>query len=212
MVEIKKIICIGSNCIVADIMNSVGIREPSPVDNISNFNIWKSHTLFDDEFEKLLFCFPYEVRDSTERERELFFYGKKVYKFKRGFYIVHNDFESKIFQQSLKKRISNFKSYYKRSLKDDSLWYVYSLNGDDVNLTDEYMQQLLPSIPDCCKSRLICLGMRGKNDLFKKYFKYYIDCGSEENFKWHDKIQALSFIEELEEKFDLHFVLPEGIR
>ena len=211
MNEIKKVICIGSNCIAADIMHSVGMREASPVDNISCFNIWKSHSLFDEEFKNLLFKLPYEVRYSTEQEQRKYFYEKKVFRFHRGFYIVHNDFESQKFKKSIKKRIKNFKKYYKQSLRDDGLWYVYSLNLDDENLIDEYFNQLLPSLPQVCRSRLICLGMRGHNPLFEKYFKYYLDCGEEESYKWHDKKTALLIINQLEKKYDLKFLLPEGI-
>lgn len=208
---IKKVICIGSNCIAADIMHSVGLREPSPVDNISCFNIWKSHSLFDGEFKKLLFRFPYEERKSTEQEKKQFFYGNKVFKFCRGFYIVHNDFESKKFKKSIKKRIKNFIKYYKKSLKDESLWYVYSLNIDDENLTEVFFEQLLPSLPKICRDRLICIGMRGHNSLFEKYFTYYLDCGREEDYKWHDKSESLYFIRQLEKKYNLQFVFSEGI-
>ena len=209
MIIIKKVICIGSNCIAADIMHSVGIREPGPVDNISCFNIWKSHALFDGEFKKLLFKYPYEVRYSTRQEKDEYSYENKVFRFRRGFYIVHNDFESKKFQKSIKKRIKDFKKYYKKSIKNENLWFVYSLNLDDGNLTDEYFQQLLPSLPKECKERLICLGMRGHNNLFEKYFSYYLDCGSEKDYKWHDKENALFFIKKLEQKYNLKFIIPE---
>lgn len=205
MKRIKKVMCIGANCIAADIMASLNLREPGPVDNISCFNIWKSHCLFDGELKKLLFKFPYEVRASTEQEKEQFFYEEKVFRFRRGFYIVHNDFESKKFRKSIRLRIKKFNEFYKKSLKDESLWYVYCLNLDDENLTDEYFQQLLPSLPEVCRSRLICLGMRGHNDLFNKYFHYYLDCGYEQNFKWHDKEQALYFIRLLEQKYEIQF-------
>ncbi len=125
---IKKVICIGSNCIAADITNSLGIRVPSPVDNISGFNIWKSHFLFDKGIKSLFFKYPYEVRNSTEYEKEKWHYSEKVFKFKRGFYIVHNNFENFTFKRSLKKRIRDFYKYYLKSRKNKSLWYIYRMN------------------------------------------------------------------------------------
>lgn len=211
MKKIKKIMSIGANCIAADITKALGLREPGPVDNLNGFNIWKSHFLFDKGIYKIFFKIPYEKRGATEVEKKNYFYAQNVYRFYRGISIVHNDFESKKFQKSLKQRIKNFYKYYKRSQTDESLWYIYSLNLDDENLTDEYMLQLLPSIPECCKSRLICIGMRGKNDIFEKYFKYYIECGNEEDFEWGNKAQALLFINRLEEKYGLQFEITKEV-
>ena len=208
--QIRKVICIGSNCIAADMTAALGIRVPSPVDNISGFNIWKSHFLFDGGIKKLLFKYPYEKRDATEAEKNKWHYWDKVFKFKRGFYIVHNDFENKDFQKSIKRRIRNFKKYYRQSKKDDTLWYIYSLNLDDANLTAEYMEQLIPSLPECCRERLNCIGMRGKNPLFRDYFKYYVEFDDEDDYRWHDRNQILSILSVLEKSCGVKFITEEG--
>ena len=184
---------------------ALGIRVPGPVDNISGFNIWKSHFLFDGGIKKLLFNYPYEKRDSTDSEKNKWHYWDKVFKFRRGFYIVHNDFEDKQFRKSIKKRIKNFKKYYKQSLKDESMWYIYSLSLDDENLTSEYFEELLPSLPECCRNRLICIGMRGKNPLFKEYFKYYVEFDNEDNYHWGDKDQIKEIFSELEKSCGIIF-------
>ncbi len=208
--QIRKIICIGSNCIAADMTAALGIRVPSPVDNISGFNIWKAHFLFDGGIKKLLFKYPYEVRDSTDDEKGKWHYWDKVFKFKRGFYIVHNDFEDKVFQKSIKKRIKEFRKYYRKSLKDDSLWYIYSLSLDDENLTPEFMEQLIPSLPECCQKRLICIGMRGKNPLFRDYFNYYVEFENEDDYHWRDKNQAWKILSVLEKSCGVKFITEEG--
>lgn len=52
MKDIKKVICIGANCIAADITKSLGIREKGPMDNIANFPISKAYLLFNKEIKK----------------------------------------------------------------------------------------------------------------------------------------------------------------
>lgn len=202
---IKKVICIGGNCIAADIMHTLGVRVPGPVDNISGFNIWKSHFLFDKGIKKLLFFYPHKVRESTESEKEKYHYWDKIFMFKRGFYIVHNNFDDRHFKKSINRRINGFYKYYKKSRKNESLWYIYSLEQDDKNLTREHLQEIKSSLPECCTSRLICIGMRGKNPLFQEFFNYYIEFESEDDYKWHDKAQALAIKKFLEKTYDLHF-------
>lgn len=212
MNRIRKIICIGANCIAADITTTICIREKSPMDNVANFSISKSYTLFNKEIMKFFFKYKYSKRKSTDLEKKDFHFDDNVYTFRNGCSIVHNDFENKKYRHSLKKRLLLFKKYYKKSQKDDSLWYIYSLDYDDEFLTDIDLIKIYKTLPECCRRRLICIGIRGRNPLFEKYFNYYLDCGKEEDYKWHDKIQALSIIEQLELKYNLHFIIPEGIR
>lgn len=205
MNEVKRLICIGSNCIAADVTHFADIRIPSPVDNISGFNIWKSHLLFDKTLSKSLFHEEYEVRPSTAFEREKYFYSNKVYTFNPNFSIVHNDFENKHFQNALKKRIKLFEMYYKLSQKEKTLWYVYCLNFDDDTIDDSFMQEIIKKLPECCINRLLCIGMRGKNTLFEKYFKYYLEF-DETQYKWHNRNQAYEILRQFENKYDLKFL------
>ena len=55
MKKIKKLISIGSNCISANIIKSVGMREPGPVDNLNGVNVWKSQYLFSSEIKIIFF-------------------------------------------------------------------------------------------------------------------------------------------------------------
>ncbi|MCR4735991.1 MAG: hypothetical protein K5829_13405 [Treponema sp.] len=80
------------------------------------------------------------------------------------------------------------------------------MNLDDENLTREYMEQIFPSLPKCCRNRLICIGIRGKNPLFKEYFKYYIEFESEDNYKWHDKLNSYAIAERLRTEFGLEII------
>lgn len=202
--KIKKLICIGSNCIAADIMASLKIRFPSPVDNISAFNIWKSHLLFSGRIKKALFHEDYEVRPSTQFEKETYFYWDKIFTFNHNFLIVHNNFETKKFKKAILKRIKLFKIYYNYSKKDNTLWYVYCLNWDDEYIDETFMKEIVNSLPACCRERLICIAMRGKNVLFEKYFKYYIEF-DEKAYCWHSRKQALEIIMEYEKKYNLKF-------
>lgn len=207
MKKIKKLISIGSNCISANIIKSVGMREPGPVDNLNGVNVWKSQYLFSSEIKIIFFNLPYKFRKSSDFEKEKYHFLDKIYLFQHGIEIVHNNFESKKFQKSLKKRISRFHNYYRKSKKDDSLWYIYSLNPEDENLTDGEFQKIVSLLPDCCKSRLICIGIRAKNPLFEKYFKYYIEYGNEKDFKWDNRNYSEKIMKELSKKYELDFEL-----
>lgn len=204
MIEIEKVICIGANCIAADIMHSIKLRIVSPVDNLSSFNIWKSHLLFSGRLKKTLFSEDYDVRPSTLFEKETYYYFDKVFSFNHGFYIVHNDFENKVFRNSLKKRIKMFRKYYKISLKNDSCWYIYSLEKEDSEIDESFMQQIFETIPKVCRERLLCLGIRGKNPLFEKYFKYYVEINEKDHI-WGNYKNALSIIHLFEKKYDMQF-------
>ena len=76
--------------------------------------------------KKLLFFYPHKVRESTESEKEKYHYWDKIFMFKRGFYIVHNNFDDRHFKKSINRRINGFYKYYKKSRKNESLWYIYS--------------------------------------------------------------------------------------
>lgn len=204
MNTINKLISIGSNCIGTDIIHFAGLRVPSPVDNFSGFNIWKSHLLFNNELKHSLFNEGYESRPSTITEKEKYFYFSRVFTFNHNFMIVHNNFTDSKFQKALKKRIKLFSSYYKLSLKEPTLWYVYSLEDNDKYIDEEYMKEIVSKIPDCCRNRLICIGMRGKNSLFSKYFKYYLEF-DETNYNWHNINQAKNILKQYELAFNLKF-------
>lgn len=206
--EIKKVICIGANCIAADITHFAGLRIPGPVDNFSSFNIWKSYLLFSGKIKKSLFYEDYEVRPSTEQEIIKHYYWDKVFSFNHGFYIVHNNFENPEYQKALKNRIKFFKYYSDLAKKDDSLWFIYSLDKEDEKIDEKFMNQIIKSLPDYCQKRLLCIGMRAKNLLFKKYFKYYCEF-NEDDYKWHDKEQAEKILNKYEKEFAIRFLLSE---
>lgn len=207
--EIKTLICIGSNCIASDLTSSLKIRFPSPVDNFSSFNIWKSHLLFSGKIKKSLFKEDYEVRPSTEFEKLNYYYFDRVFSFNHSFDIVHNDFENKKYQIRLQRRIKNFKKYCNLAKDADDLWFIYSLDNEDENIDNVFMKQIMDTLPDFCKERLICIGMRAKNQLFQKYFKYYLEF-NESEYKWHDKNHAKKIIKRYEEQYGLKFNIPLG--
>ena len=204
MKAINKLISIGSNCIGTDIIHFAGLRVPSPVDNFSGFNIWKSHLLFNKKIKKALFKEDYEIRPATKMEKEKYAYFPKVFTFNHNFAIVHNDFHNVKFQKALKNRIQLFYDYYQLSLNENSLWYIYSLEENDKYIDDNFMYEIMRSLPDCCKNRLICIGMRGKNSLFEKYFKYYLEF-DEAKYTWHNIIQSQNIIKQYELAFNLKF-------
>lgn len=55
------------------------------------------------------------------------------------------------------------------------------------------MQEIIKKLPECCINRLLCIGMRGKNTLFEKYFKYYLEF-DETQYKWHNRNQAYEIL------------------
>lgn len=202
--EITKLISIGSNCIATDIINSIGIRVPSPIDNFNGVNIWKSHFLFSHRLFHILFKEQYKIRKSTNTEQEKYFYCNKVYRFNEGIEIVHNDFNDIKFTKALKKRMKSFHIYYLKSYFNKSLWYVYSLNYEDTLLSYVHLTKIKKSLPRCCRERLICIGIRAKNKLFEKFFNYYIEFDSEDKYIWHDKEQAEKiFTKTLENKYGI---------
>jgi len=203
MKDIKKVICIGANCIAADITKSLGIREKGPMDNIANFPISKAYLLFNKEIKKEFFKYRYKKRDAVKVEKEKWHFEEKIFEFRSGFSIVHNNFESKKFRFSLRKRIKNFSRFYKKSKKDNSLWYIYSLNFEDKYLNDIELTKIYKTLPKCCTERLICIGIRERNPLFEKYFKYYLELPTENDFKWGDTIQAEYFASELLKKYQI---------
>ena len=95
--------------------------------------------------------------------------------------------------------------YYKLSQKEKTLWYVYCLNFDDDTIDDSFMQEIIKKLPECCINRLLCIGMRGKNTLFEKYFKYYLEF-DETQYKWHNRNQAYEILRQFENKYDLKFL------
>lgn len=203
MIQINKIISIGGNCISFDFTKHLGVRECGPVDNFAEFNIWKSAALFSNEIKKNIFKEKYQTRIATETEKKQFYFCSKVYTFEKGFRIVHNDFESKKFKSNLKKRIRNFHKYYKRSLKDDTLWYVYSLDYLDSELSENSLYRIKNELPKNVTSHLICLGIRAKNPLFQKYFNYYVELDSEGIYRWGDKSQGIEIANLLEQKYQI---------
>lgn len=203
MKEINKIICIGANCISLDFSKTLGIREKGPVDNFAGFNIWNSPLLFNNEFKKIMFKDNYTVRQATPFELQKYFFNERIFVFEKGFSIVHNNFESLRFRYGLKKRIWNFHKYYKASQIDESLWYVYSLDYLDINLTENNLYKIKSSLPKNVVSHLICLGIRARNPLFKKYFNYYIEFENEQAYLWGDKMQAIKIANLLEKKYQI---------
>lgn len=204
MKTIKKVICIGSNCYAADITNSLNLRVSSPIDNISEFNIWKSYLLFTGKIYKVLFHEDYEIRPSSDHEKNYYRFWDTVFTFNHNFKIVHSNFLDKKYQKAIKRRIKLFKKFYKVSIYDESLWYIYSLESNDSFIDEKFMNQIYESLPEVCRSRLICLGIRGKNPLFKKFFKYYLEF-EENTFKWNDRKQAQLIFDKFTEKFNLQF-------
>ena len=201
MESVNKIISIGSNCISLDFPKYLGVRERGPVDNFAGFNIWNSPLLFNNEFKKAVFCDKYKSRPATAFELKKYYFEEKVFVFEKGFSIVHNNFESHRFRHGLKKRIHNFHKYYKASLKDSSLWYLYSLDYSDVNLSENNLYRIKAALPKNVASHLICLGIRAKNPLFQKYFKYYVEWDNEEIYRWGDKTQGIEIANLLEKKY-----------
>ena len=206
MKEIKKIICIGANCIAADITKSLGIREKGPMDNIANFSISKAYLLFNKEITKYFFKYKYLKRDASKIEKEKWHFEEKVFEFRSGFSIVHNNFENKKFRFSLRKRLRNFSKFYNKSKKDNSLWYIYSLNFEDKYLNEIELTKIYKTLPECCSERLICIGIRERTSLFEKYFNYYIELASEENFNWGDSAQAEYIASELFKKYQIKII------
>jgi|GEM_PF-6051027 len=203
MESVNKIISIGSNCISLDFPKYLGVRERGPVDNFAGFNIWNSPLLFNNEFKKAVFCDKYKSRPATAFELKKYYFEDKVFVFEKGFSIVHNNFESHRFRHGLKKRIHNFHKYYKASLKDSSLWYLYSLDYSDVNLSENNLYRIKAALPKNVVSHLICLGIRAKNPLFQKYFKYYVEWDNEEIYRWGDKTQGIEIANLLEKKYQV---------
>lgn len=203
MESVNKIISIGSNCISLDFPKYLGVRERGPVDNFAGFNIWNSPLLFNNEFKKAVFCDKYKSRPATAFELKKYYFEEKVFVFEKGFSIVHNNFESHRFRHGLKKRIHNFQKYYKASLKDSSLWYLYSLDYSDVNLSENNLYRIKAALPKNVASHLICLGIRAKNPLFQKYFKYYVEWDNEEIYRWGDKTQGIEIANLLEKKYQV---------
>jgi hypothetical protein len=201
MESVNKIISIGSNCISLDFPKYLGVRERGPVDNFAGFNIWNSPLLFNNEFKKAVFCDKYKSRPATAFELKKYYFEDKVFVFEKGFSIVHNNFESHRFRHGLKKRIHNFHKYYKASLKDSSLWYLYSLDYSDVNLSENNLYRIKAALPKNVASHLICLGIRAKNPSFQKYFKYYVEWDNEEIYRWGDKTQGIEIANLLEKKY-----------
>lgn len=203
MKKISKLLCIGSNCLAADFTKFLGVREKGPVDNFSKFNIWKSQDLFSTEFKKDIFKSQYKIQKATPEEKQTYFYKDEIFVFDKGFSIVHSDFRTRKFRKSIKHRIRSFKKYYKKSQKDDSLWYIYSLDYEDAFLDANSLFRIKKSLPQECSDRLIVLGIRAKNPLFKDYFNYYLELDSEKNYKWGDKSQGIEIATRLEKEYNL---------
>lgn len=203
MKNVNKIISIGANCLALDFSKYLGIRERGPVDNFAGFNIWNSTLLFNNKFKKAVFKGNYKTRPATDFELKKYYFLNKVFVFEKGFSIVHNNFDSLRFRHGLKKRIRNFQKYYKASLKDNTLWYVYSLDYLDSNLSEHNLFRIKNSLPQNVATHLICLGIRAKNPLFQNYFNYYVELESEEKYRWGDKTQAIEIANHLEEKYQI---------
>ncbi len=203
MNEINKLISIGSNCIGTDIIHFAGLRVPSPVDNFSGFSIKNSDLLFSGKLKNVLFKEKYKIRWSTEFEKEKYNYFDKVFSFREDFHIVHNDFESKNFQKSIKIRIRNFKKYYNLSRENKNLWYIYSLDSCDATLDEDFLKTIKNKLPECCRTKLICLGIREKNKLFKDFFPYLEF--NESEYIWHDVRIAKYILNEYERSFEIKF-------
>ena len=125
---IKKVMTIGANCYAADFTKVLAVRAKGPVDNIADFNIWKSPSLFNNQFKKDVFNAKYVVKQASDIQIEKYNFFKNIYSFPNGMNIVHNDFCQLKYRVSLKKRIRGFHKYFKKSLAKKDLWYIYSLD------------------------------------------------------------------------------------
>lgn len=190
MKKIKKVICIGGNCYAANITHHIGVRVPSFCDNVANFNIWKSHLLFENKLKDVLFCTPVIIRKSTESEIKNYRYGEYVYTFSEAFSIVHDNFNSLSYKSSCLQRIELFKNFVNESKNNDSLWYIYSLEYGDEKLTDKELKEIFEKLPIFCRNKLICLGVIHKNKLFKNYFNYYLEI-EEKEYSWDSEYSFL---------------------
>ena len=63
--------------------------------------------------------------------------------------------------------------------------------------------QLRNQLPEVCVERLIVLGIRAHNELFKKYFKYYVELDNEDIYKWNSLEQALEIQAKLFHQYGL---------
>lgn len=205
--KIRKIISIGSNCIAADFTKVLGIREKGPVDNIANFYLWNANTLFDGTLSKIVFNSKYLKQESSEEEKKRNNFFNYKYEFTNGMSIVHNDFETFKFKISMLYRLINIKKFYKKSLEYDDYWYIYSLDIYDSYLTENRINEIKNNLPDVCSKRLIVLGIRAHNPLFKKYFNYYVELESE--YKWNDWSQAIEIRDELYNHYGLVFEIEK---
>ncbi len=202
-IVIKKVMAIGANCYGADFTKVLGVREKGPVDNIADFNIWKSPTLFNNQFKNDVFKAKYIIKQSSDVQIEKYHFFKNIFSFPNGMNIVHNDFRQLKYRMSLKKRIRKFHRYYKKSLTRNDLWYIYSLDYSDSSLSENRVMQLRNQLPAVCADRLIVLGIRAHNELFKKYFKYYVELDNEEIYRWGDKTQGIEIANLLEKKYQV---------
>lgn len=203
MNEINKLISIGANCLALDFTKYLGVRERGPVDNFAGFHIWNSPLLFNNEFKKAVFRGNYATKQATDLELKQYHFGNTIFVFEKGFSIVHNNFKSLKFRHELKKRIRNFHKYFKTSKKNSSLWYVYSLDYLDSELSENNLYRIKNTLPKNVTSHLICLGIRAKNPLFENYFNYYIELDSEEKYRWGDKSQGIEIANLLEQKYKI---------
>ena len=204
-VVIRKVLSIGANCFGADFTSALGVREKGPVDNIADFNIWNSPTLFSSKFQKDVFLSKYIIKKATDEQIQKYNFFPTIFNFPNGMNIVHNNFKDLKFKFSLLRRIINFKKYYKKSIKRQDYWYVYSLDSLDAELSENRVKQLRYQLPEACRDKLIILAIRAHNDFFKKYFKYYIELDNEKEYRWKNKRQAEEIAGLLFQKYNLSF-------
>ncbi len=205
METIKRIINLGSNCIGTDWINSIKLREKSPVDNFAEFRLSSSVNLFNGKINNYILNNQYIKRKSTLEEKQKYFFRNEIFIFPEGFSIVHNDFESRKFRKEFKKRIRIFNRFCKKAKNNNSFWFIYSLSKEDENLSLEDINRLKNGLPKYVSDKLICLGIRGNNPGFKNVFKYYYAINKEEDFSWHDKDQAFSIVQYFETTYKLKF-------
>lgn len=204
-VVIRKVLSIGANCFGADFTNALGVREKGPVDNIADFNIWNSPTLFSSKFQKDVFHSKYIIKKATDEQIQKYNFFPTIFNFPNGMNIVHNNFKKINFKFSLLRRIINLKKYYKKSIKRQDYWYVYSLDFLDAELSENRVKQLCYQLPEACRAKLIILAIRARNEFFKKYFKYYLELDNEKEYRWKNKMQAEEIAELLLQKYNLSF-------
>lgn len=165
---IDSLMCIGSACEGHELAKKIDLRVKGPVDNLSGKGFYVVESLFNGTLEKEVLNKSYKV--SKIDHPELYHTRDTAYDFDCGYSMVHNDITQEETYEEMITRLNIFNKYVEKAKDNPNMYYLYTLNFTDKDLTKEDLKVMISKLPQEIVSKIIVLQTRFCNKAFTEFF------------------------------------------